>query len=133
MRIQSIVPVMRAQGGGKIINVAASVRAAGVVSGVADYAAAKGGIIALTRNAASELASPTTFKSTAFRRVRRDPHGRLIYVLFAFRQHLGEPAATFGNTKLATPEVVAPAFVFFAWPLMLTTFRVRLLALLMAD
>ena len=36
-------------------------------------------------------------------------------VLFAFRrQHLGEPAATFGNTKLVTPEAVAPAFVFFA-------------------
>jgi NAD(P)-dependent dehydrogenase (short-subunit alcohol dehydrogenase family) len=36
-------------------------------------------------------------------------------VLFAFRrQHLGEPVATFGNAKLATPEVVAPAFVFFA-------------------
>jgi NAD(P)-dependent dehydrogenase (short-subunit alcohol dehydrogenase family) len=52
--IQSVVPVMRAQGGGKIINVAAPSALRGSF-GVADYAAAKGGIIALTRNAASEL------------------------------------------------------------------------------
>jgi NAD(P)-dependent dehydrogenase (short-subunit alcohol dehydrogenase family) len=35
--------------------------------------------------------------------------------LFAFRrQHLSDPTATFGQAKVAAPEAVAPAFVFFA-------------------
>jgi NAD(P)-dependent dehydrogenase (short-subunit alcohol dehydrogenase family) len=51
---QAVVPAMKAQGGGKIINVAAPSALRGSF-GVADYAAAKGGIIAFTRNAASEL------------------------------------------------------------------------------
>jgi 3-oxoacyl-[acyl-carrier protein] reductase len=51
---QAVLPSMRAQGGGKIINVAAPSALRGSF-GVADYAAAKGGIIAFTRNAASEL------------------------------------------------------------------------------
>jgi NAD(P)-dependent dehydrogenase (short-subunit alcohol dehydrogenase family) len=108
--IQSVVPVMRAQGGGKIINVAAPSALRGSF-GVADYAAAKGGIIALTRNAASEL-KPYNIQVNCISPVAET---RMTDVLFAFRrQHLGEPAATFGNAKLVTPEVVAPAFVFFA-------------------
>jgi NAD(P)-dependent dehydrogenase (short-subunit alcohol dehydrogenase family) len=51
---QAVLPVMKAQGGGKIINVAAPSALRGSF-GVADYAAAKGGVIAFTRNAASEL------------------------------------------------------------------------------
>ena len=108
--IQSVVPVMRAQGGGKIINVAAPSALRGSF-GVADYAAAKGGIIALTRNAASEL-KPYNIQVNCISPVAET---RMTDVLFAFRrQHLGEPVATFGNAKLVTPEVVAPAFVFFA-------------------
>jgi 3-oxoacyl-[acyl-carrier protein] reductase len=108
--IQSVVPVMRAQGGGKIINVAAPSALRGSF-GVADYAAAKGGIIALTRNAASEL-KPYNIQVNCISPVAET---RMTDVLFAFRrQHLGEPAATFGNAKLVTPEAVAPAFVFFA-------------------
>jgi NAD(P)-dependent dehydrogenase (short-subunit alcohol dehydrogenase family) len=51
---QAVLPVMKAQGGGKIINVVAPSALRGSF-GVADYAAAKGGVIAFTRNAASEL------------------------------------------------------------------------------
>jgi len=49
---QAVVPAMKAQGGGKIINVAAPSALRGS-AGVADYAAAKGGIIAFTKNAAT--------------------------------------------------------------------------------
>src|SRR5690242_12029824 len=48
--IQAVTPAMKAQGGGKIITVAAPSALRGSF-GVADYAAAKGGVIALTRNA----------------------------------------------------------------------------------
>lgn len=107
---QAVVPVMKAQGGGKIINVAAPSALRGSF-GVADYAAAKGGIIAFTRNAASEL-KPCNIQVNCISPVAET---RMTEALFAFRrQHLNEPAATFGNAKRAEPEAVAPAFVFFA-------------------
>ncbi len=55
---QAVLPFMKQQRKGKIINIAAPSALRGSY-GVADYAAAKGGIIAFTRNAASEL---ITFK-----------------------------------------------------------------------
>ena len=51
---QAVIPIMKQQGKGKIINIAAPSALRGSF-GVADYAAAKGGIIAFTKNAASEL------------------------------------------------------------------------------
>lgn len=108
--IQGVVPTMKAQGGGKIINVAAPSALRGSF-GVADYAAAKGGIIALTRNAASEL-KPYNVQVNCISPVAET---RMTDTLFAFRrQHLGDIVATFGNAKLVQPEAVAPAFVFFA-------------------
>src|SRR5881409_2854404 len=47
--LQAVVPVMRAQGGGAVVNVAS-------ISGLAAYNAAKAGMINLTRSAALELA-----------------------------------------------------------------------------
>ena len=108
--IQRVIPAMKAQGGGKIINVAAPSALRGSF-GVADYAAAKGGIIALTRNAASELKALNIQVNC----ISPVAETRMTDVLFAFRrEHLGEVAGTFGNAKLVQPEAVAPAFVFFA-------------------
>ncbi|MBM4256853.1 MAG: SDR family oxidoreductase [Deltaproteobacteria bacterium] len=108
--IQAVIPTMKAQGGGKIINVAAPSALRGSF-GVADYAAAKGGIIALTRNAASEL-KPYNIQVNCISPVAET---RMTDALFAFRrQHLGDTAGTFGNAKLVEPEAVAPTFVFFA-------------------
>lgn len=108
--IHAVVPAMKVQGGGKIINVAAPSALRGSF-GVADYAAAKGGIIALTRNAASELKSYNIQVNC----ISPVAETRMTEALFAFRRrHLSEAAATFSNTKLVGPEAVAPAFVFFA-------------------
>jgi NAD(P)-dependent dehydrogenase (short-subunit alcohol dehydrogenase family) len=107
---QVVVPLMKAQGGGKLINVAAPSALRGSF-GVADYAAAKGGIIAFTRNAASEL-KPYNIQVNCISPVAET---RMTEALFAFRrQHLSEPVATFGQAKRADPEAVTPAFVFFA-------------------
>ncbi len=107
---QTVMPTMKTQGGGKIINVAAPSALRGSF-GVADYAAAKGGIIAFTRNAASEL-KPYNIQVNCISPVAET---RMTEALFAFRrQHLSEPGATFGQAKRAEPEAVTPAFVFFA-------------------
>jgi len=107
---QAVVPSMKAQGSGKIINVAAPSALRGSF-GVADYAAAKGGIIAFTRNAASELKSYNIQVNC----ISPVAETRMTAALFAFRrQHLSEPLATFSQARRAEPEAVAPAFVFFA-------------------
>jgi 3-oxoacyl-[acyl-carrier protein] reductase len=107
---QAVLPAMKRQRKGKIINVAAPSALRGSF-GVADYAAAKGGIIAFTRNAASEL-KPHNIQVNCISPVAET---RMTEVLFAFRrQHLSEPPATFGQQRLVSPEAVTPAFVFFA-------------------
>lgn len=107
---QAVVPGMKTQRSGKIINVAAPSALRGSF-GVADYAAAKGGIIAFTRNAASEL-KPYNIQVNCISPVAAT---RMTQRLFAFRrQHLDEPLATFGHAKLVEPDAIAPAFVFFA-------------------
>jgi 3-oxoacyl-[acyl-carrier protein] reductase len=107
---QAVLPGMKAQGGGKIINVAAPSALRGSF-GVADYAAAKGGIIAFTRNAASELKGANIQVNC----ISPVAETRMTEALFAFRrQQLSEPVATFGQAARAAPEAVTPAFVFFA-------------------
>jgi len=107
---QAVLPVMKARGRGKIINVAAPSALRGSF-GVADYAAAKGGIIAFTRNAASELKADNIQVNC----ISPVAETRMTEALIAFRrQHLSESLATFGQAKRAEPEAVAPAFVFFA-------------------
>ena len=54
---QAVAKHMKERGGGKIINVAAPSVLRGSALGVADYASAKGGIVAFTRTAARELAT----------------------------------------------------------------------------
>ena len=104
---QAVIPFMKQRRKGKIINLAAPSALRGSF-GVADYAAAKGGIIAFTRNAANELKiyniqvnciSPTadTRMTTALTDFRREQLG------IARR-----------DREFVSPEAIAPAFVFFA-------------------
>ena len=97
-------------GGGKIINVSAPSALHGSV-GVADYAAAKGGIISFTRNAAEEL-KPHNIQVNCISPVADT---RMIDDLLAFRRrHMGDEAAASSLAGIVPPETVAPAFVFFA-------------------
>ena len=104
---QAVLPFMKQQRKGKIINLAAPSALRGSY-GVADYAAAKGGIIAFTRNAANELKayniqvnciSPTadTRMTEALTKFRREQLG------IAQRER-----------EFISPDAIAPAFVFFA-------------------
>jgi NAD(P)-dependent dehydrogenase (short-subunit alcohol dehydrogenase family) len=107
---QAVIPAMKALGGGKIINVAAPSALSGSF-GVADYAAAKGGIIAFTRNAASELKAHNIQVNC----ISPVAYTRMTEALIAFRrQQLSEQGAPVGQRKRPPPEAVAPSFVFFA-------------------
>ena len=104
---QAIIPTMKRQRRGKIINVTAPAALRGSF-GVADYAAAKGGIIAFTRNAANEL-KPYNIQVNCISPVADT---RMTEALTTFRgEHLGEPQRKHG---FVPPEAVAPVFVFFA-------------------
>jgi NAD(P)-dependent dehydrogenase (short-subunit alcohol dehydrogenase family) len=107
---QAVLPAMKRQGKGKIINVAAPSALRGSF-GVADYAAAKGGVIAFTRNAANDL-KPYNIQVNCVSPVADT---RMTAALAAFRhRHVGEPIADSPQEKFVPPEAVAPAFVFFA-------------------
>jgi len=104
---QAVIPIMKEQKKGKIINVAAPSALRGSF-GVADYAAAKGGIIAFTRNAASELKSFNIQVNC----ISPAADTRMTETLTNFRrEHLG---ITQRQRGFVAPEAVAPAFVFFA-------------------
>jgi 3-oxoacyl-[acyl-carrier protein] reductase len=108
--IQAASKYMMAQKEGRIINVTSS---AGVVGtkGQINYSAAKGGIIALTKSAARELADygitvnviqPGIIATEMTEKIRTDPKLQEIYM----RRIL--------LNRFAEPEEIAPAFVFLA-------------------
>lgn len=104
---QAVFPIMKRQRRGKIINVTAPSALRGSF-GVADYAAAKGGIIAFTRSAANELKAYNIQVNC----ISPVADTRMTEALTAFRrQQLGEPQA---QHRSVAPEDVAPVFVFFA-------------------
>lgn len=104
---QAVLPFMKQQRKGKIINIAAPSALRGSY-GVADYAAAKGGIIAFTRNAASELKSHNIQVNC----ISPTADTRMTEALTDFRrEHLGIARR---EREYVPPEAVAPAFVFFA-------------------
>lgn len=104
---QAVLPVMRNQGGGKIINVAAPSALRGS-SGVADYASAKGGIVAFTRNAANELAE-YNIQVNCVSPVART---RMTDNLIEFRrQQSNETSDALTRGGLVEPEATTPAFV----------------------
>jgi len=104
---QAVLPFMKQQRRGKIINVAAPSALRGSY-GVADYAAAKGGIVAFTRNAANELRSHNIQVNC----VSPTADTRMTAALTEFRRaHLGIARR---ERAFVAPEAVAPAFIFFA-------------------
>lgn len=104
---QAVLPVMQRQKKGKIINVAAPSALRGSF-GVADYAAAKGGIIAFTRNAANELKAHNIQVNC----VVPVADTRMTEILTKFRrEQLGQLRR---DREFVAPEAIAPAFVFFA-------------------
>jgi 3-oxoacyl-[acyl-carrier protein] reductase len=94
---------------GKIINVTAPSAVRGS-SGVTDYASAKGGIIAFTRNAARELL-PFNIQVNAVLPVART---RMTDALAEYHNRLGYTETAVRLGQLPSPEAVVPAFLFFA-------------------
>jgi NAD(P)-dependent dehydrogenase (short-subunit alcohol dehydrogenase family) len=104
---QAVMPFMKQQRKGKIINLAAPSALRGSY-GVADYAAAKGGIIAFTRNAANELKTHNIQVNC----ISPTANTRMTEALTDFRRE--QLGITRRDREFVPPEAVAPAFVFFA-------------------
>ena len=103
----TLIPIMKQQRKGKIINIAAPSALRGSY-GVADYAAAKGGIIALTKNAANELKSYNIQVNC----ISPVADTRMTEELTIFRrEQLGIARR---DREVVPPEAIAPAFLFFA-------------------
>jgi 3-oxoacyl-[acyl-carrier protein] reductase len=100
---------LRPKRSGKIINVTAPSALRGSY-GVADYAAAKAGIIAFTRNAAREL-MPLNIQVNAVLPVART---RMTDALARYYTGLSDPQTASRLETLAPTEAVVPAFLFFA-------------------
>ena len=104
---QAVIPFMKQRRKGKIINLAAPSALRGSY-GVADYAAAKGGIIAFTRNAANEL----KIYNIQVNCISPTANTRMTKALTDFRrEQLGIARR---DREFVSPEAIAPAFVFFA-------------------
>ena len=108
---QAVAQHMKDRGGGKIINVAAPLVVRASTLGVADYAAAKGGIVAFTKTAAMELASSRITVNCIIPAVYTRMTDRLMEVDQSTLEQRATrvPLGWFGQ-----PEDAAPAFVFFA-------------------
>lgn len=104
---QAVLPLMKQQRKGKIINIAAPSALRGSY-GVADYAAAKGGIVAFTRNAANELKSYNIQVNC----ISPTADTRMTDALTEFRrEQLGVARR---ERAFVSPDAIAPAFIFFA-------------------
>jgi NAD(P)-dependent dehydrogenase (short-subunit alcohol dehydrogenase family) len=104
---QAVMPIMKQQRKGKIVNIAAPSALRGSF-GVADYAAAKGGIIAFTKNAASELKSYNIQVNC----ISPVADTRMTEELTKFRRE--QLGIVWRERELVPPEAIAPAFLFFA-------------------
>ena len=104
---QAVLPFMKQRRKGKIINIAAPSALRGSY-GVADYAAAKGGIVAFTRNAANELKSYNIQVNC----ISPTANTRMTEALTEFRrEQLGIAQR---ERAFVPPDAIAPAFIFFA-------------------
>lgn len=107
--VEMVNRFMKEKRSGKIINVAAAAAFRGYY-GVADYAAAKGGIISFTRNAAKELVS-LNIQVNAVVPVARS---RMIDSLGEYYDGFFGKKAGDKIRQVAPPEALVPSFVFFA-------------------
>jgi 3-oxoacyl-[acyl-carrier protein] reductase len=107
--VEMVRRFLKPQGHGKIINVTAPSAVRGSY-GVADYASAKAGIIAFTRNAARELL-PLNIQVNAVLPVART---RMTEALANYYVRLSNPEVAARLENLAPPQSVVPAFMFFA-------------------
>jgi NAD(P)-dependent dehydrogenase (short-subunit alcohol dehydrogenase family) len=111
---QAAIPLLRARGGGSIVNVA-SVHAVATQEGIAAYAASKGGVLALTRAMAMDLARdairvnavlPGAVDTPLFRSALAQERKTAEELGFSFDQR------TVG--RVAQPEELARAMLFLA-------------------
>jgi 3-oxoacyl-[acyl-carrier protein] reductase len=100
---------MKARGAGKVINLTAPSALRGS-QGVTDYASAKGGIIAFTRNAARELL-PLNIQVNAVLPVADT---RMTEALADYDRRGSGPEAAAMPRVRPTPEQLVPTFLFFA-------------------
>lgn len=111
---QAVLPVMRAQGGGSIVNTASVAATKGLVNRVV-YAASKGAVVSMSRAMAMELIqenirvnciSPgTTLTPSLENRIASSPDPEAALHAFNARQPMG---------RLGTPEEIAEAILFLS-------------------
>jgi NAD(P)-dependent dehydrogenase (short-subunit alcohol dehydrogenase family) len=107
---QAVIPGMRARGSGRIVNVASMVGQHGD-PGQANYAAAKGGMIALTKSAAKELARfGITVNALCPGYVDTDMSAVMP------EQYRKDLLASIPLGRMATAEEIAASVVFLAGP-----------------
>jgi NAD(P)-dependent dehydrogenase (short-subunit alcohol dehydrogenase family) len=110
------IPLIRAAGGGVIINVS-SIHAYATSPGVAPYAAAKGGVLALTRTMALDLAKDNIrvmalipgAVDTPMLRSHAEREGKSL-------EELGFPSSPNAIARIASPEELAGTIAFLISP-----------------
>ncbi len=109
---QAVLPAMVARGAGAIVNVASTAGEYGSISPAAHYAAAKGGVIALTKSLARE-AAPAQVRVNAVSPGPVETDGLLAST--PEQKALAGSRTLFG--RLGQPEEIAGACVFLLSPL----------------
>ena len=109
MCIQAVIPQMRETGWGRIINVVSSAGINGTI-GQANYAAAKGGLLSLSRSAARELADFGVLVN-AVAPAAATPMTKTIRTDERFADKYRERMML---KRWAEPEEIAPTFVYLA-------------------
>jgi 3-oxoacyl-[acyl-carrier protein] reductase len=108
--VRDVVPAMRAQGGGSIVNVTSIAARNGGGAGAVIYAAAKGFVSTATRGWAKELAADRIRVNAVSPGVITTPfHER-----YSTPQQLAAMQATVPMNRLGTPDECAGAFLYLA-------------------
>lgn len=119
---KAVIPHMVSQGGGSIIN-QSSLTALTAWSGVAAYTAAKGGVVALTRQAAIEYAKdnvrinvicPGTIPTPLVTSVYEERGGNVLGGSTPLDQALAEAGEMFPLGRLGSPEDIAYMAIYLA-------------------
>jgi 3-oxoacyl-[acyl-carrier protein] reductase len=118
---RSVVPAMRRQGGGRIINISTAMARTVLVPGLVDYAATKAGLLAFSRAIAMELAPDNILVNTVCPGFIHSPlhdslvHSGMALMGFPSREAADQFLHQFILTKrIGQPEEVAAVVVFLA-------------------